>query len=141
MKDPRFAKFVLFINALVPAGMLAWDVLRKNTTNPVEFSIRVTGILTIVFLLLSLTVTPLRLVSGWNWLSHFRRMLGLFAFFYGVVHLLIFVEFQTQGGADFIDEVLYRKFVFFGMAALLLMLPLAWTSTAGWVKKLGAAGW
>jgi sulfoxide reductase heme-binding subunit YedZ len=142
MKDPRFAKFVLFINALVPAGMLAWDVFAGNATNPVEFAVRTTGVLTIVFLLLSLTVTPLRLVSGWNWLSNFRRMLGLFAFFYGVTHLLIFLQFQLPGGfQSLVDEVVGKKFILFGMAALLLMLPLAWTSTAVWVQKLGSKNW
>jgi sulfoxide reductase heme-binding subunit YedZ len=142
MKDPRFAKFVLFINALVPAGMLAWDVFSGNATNPVEFAVRSTGVLTILFLLLSLAVTPLRLVSGWNWLSNFRRMLGLFAFFYGVTHLLIFLQFQLPGGFEsLVDEVLSKKFIFFGMGAMLLMLPLAWTSTAAAVQKMGAKNW
>jgi sulfoxide reductase heme-binding subunit YedZ len=143
MKDPRFAKFVLLINGLVPMGMLLWDVLSGNPTNPVEFSVRATGILTIVFLILSLAVTPLRLVSGWNWLSNFRRMLGLFAFFYGVIHLLIFLRFQLPDGGlrSLYVEVMNRKFIFYGMAALLLMLPLAWTSTAAAVKRLGAQNW
>ena len=91
MKDPRFTKFVVFVNALVPLTMLVWDALRHQLgANPTSFAIRTTGMLTLVFLFLSLTVTPVRKITGWNWLSHFRRMLGNYAFFYGVVHLSIY---------------------------------------------------
>src|ERR1041384_8200214 len=89
MKDIRFAKLVLFINALVPLVLLLADVWRKQVgANPLEFVTRTTGMLTIVFLLISLAVSPLRRITGANWLVKFRRMLGLFAFFYGFLHLM-----------------------------------------------------
>src|SRR2546426_1600582 len=82
MKDIRFAKLVLFVNGLVPLTLLLWDVYRKQVgANPLEFVTRTTGMLTLVFLLISLTVTPARRITGLNWLIKFRRMLGLFAFF------------------------------------------------------------
>src|SRR2546430_13176962 len=92
MKDIRFAKLVLFINAVVPLVLLLSDVWRKQVgVNPLEFVTRTTGMLTIVFLLISLAVSPLRRITGANWLIKFRRMLGLFAFFYGSLHLLTYV--------------------------------------------------
>src|ERR1043166_1134098 len=92
MKDVRFTKFVIFTNALVPLDLLLWDVFRKRVgATPGEFMTRTTGILTLVFLLLSLAVTPARKITGLNWLVKFRRMLGLFAFFYGFLHLLTYI--------------------------------------------------
>ena len=89
MKDTRFSKAVLFINSLVPLALLGWDAYHHRLgANPIEFATRTTGMLTLIFLLLSLTVTPLRKLTGWNWLGKFRRMVGLYAFFYGFLHLL-----------------------------------------------------
>src|ERR1041384_1152860 len=143
MKDIRFTKLVLFINALVPLTLLLWDVWRKQVgANPLEFATRTTGMLTLVFLLISLAVTPLRRILGWNWLIKFRRMLGLFAFFYGSLHLLTYVAFDrffhfTTVPAD----ILKRPFIAVGMTALFLMLPLAVTSTDAMVKRLGGKNW
>ena len=82
MTDVKFNKILIFINALVPLGFLAWDAYYgKLGANPVEFFLRTTGVLTLVFLLITLAVTPLRKYFGWNQLVKFRRMLGLFAFF------------------------------------------------------------
>jgi sulfoxide reductase heme-binding subunit YedZ len=143
MKDPRFAKFVLVVNAAVPLALLVWDAYRHQLgANPVSFAIQTTGMLTLVFLFLSLTVTPLRLISGWNFLSHFRRTLGLYAFFYGTLHLSTYFVFDRSlsiGGT--IDDVVNRPFILIGMAGLLMMLPLAATSTNGMIKRLGAARW
>ena len=84
MKDTRFAKVLLFINSLIPLILLLWDTYRKQVgANPLEFVTRTTGILTIVFLLLSLTVTPLRRITGANWLVKFRRMLACMRSFMG----------------------------------------------------------
>ena len=95
MKDIRFAKLVLFINCLVPLTLLLWDVYRKQVgANPLEFGTRTTGMLTLFFLLISLAVSPLRRITGLNWLIRFRRMLGLFAFFYGSLHLMTYVAFD-----------------------------------------------
>src|SRR6266496_785473 len=80
MKDTRFAKMLLFVNGLVPLVLLLWDVYRKQVgANPLEFVTRTTGMLTLLFLLISLAVSPLRRISGLNWLIRFRRMVGLFA--------------------------------------------------------------
>jgi sulfoxide reductase heme-binding subunit YedZ len=143
MKDASFAKFVVLVNGSVPLGILCWDALRGQLgANPTLFAIRTTGMLTLVFLTLSLAVTPIRLVSGQNWLSNFRRMLGLYAFFYGVFHLSTYFVFdRSLNIASTISDTLARPFIFFGMAALLLMVPLAATSTNAAIKRLGAAKW
>src|SRR5256885_13718166 len=92
MKDLRFSKFVLFVNALVPLALLLWDVFHKRVgANPGEFITRTTGMMTLVFLMITLAVTPARKITGLNWLVKFRPMLGLFAFFYGFLHLLTYV--------------------------------------------------
>jgi DMSO/TMAO reductase YedYZ heme-binding membrane subunit len=143
MKDPAFAKFVVLINGSVPLALLCWDALHHELgANPTAFAIRTTGMLTLVFLTLSLAVTPIRLISGQNWLSHFRRMLGLYAFFYGVLHLSTYFVFdRSLSVAGTISDTLARPFIFFGMTGLLLMVPLAATSTNGMIKRLGAAKW
>ena len=143
MKDTRFPKLVLFINSLVPLALLLWDVARHQVgANPLEFVTRTTGMLTLVFLLISLAVTPLRRITGLNWLIRFRRMLGLFAFFYGSLHLMTYVAFDrffhfTTVPAD----VLKRPFIAIGFTAFVLMLPLAITSTDKMVKRLGGKRW
>ena len=138
MKDPAFSKLVVLVNGAVPLAMLGWDGLRHRLgADPIAFAIRTTGMLTILFLLLSLTVTPARLITGWNWLSHFRRMLGLYAFFYGVLHLCLYFVFDRSlsvGGT--VADVVKRPFILFGMTALILMIPLAATSTTRMIKRL-----
>jgi len=143
MKDPRFAKLVLLINGVVPLGMLAWDAYNGQIgANPVNDAIHITGVMTLIFLSLTLAVTPVRKITGWNWLSHFRRMLGLFAFFYASVHLLIYFGYDKSFNVSaVIQDVIKRNFILFGMTALLLMAPLAATSTNGIIKKMGAANW
>jgi sulfoxide reductase heme-binding subunit YedZ len=143
MKNAQFAKFVVFSNALVPLALLCWDGYHGGLgANPTEAIIHTTGVLAILFLLLSLAITPLRKISGWNFLSHFRRMLGLFAFFYACLHLLAYFNFdRALNFAGVAEDVAKRPFILLGMAALLLMLPLAITSTNGMVKRLGAAKW
>jgi len=143
MKDIRFAKLVLLVNGLVPLALLLWDVYRKQVgANPLEFVTRTTGMLTLVFLLISLAVSPLRRITGLNWLIRFRRMLGLFAFLYGSLHLMTYVSFdrffhfQTIPG-----DILKRPFIAIGMTAFFLMLPLAITSTDKMVKRLGGKRW
>ena len=95
MRDARFAKSVVFVNSLVPLALMAWDWAQgKLGANPVEFLTRTTGMLTLVFLLISLAVTPLRKLTGVQWLIQFRRMLGLYAFFYGFLHLMTYIWFD-----------------------------------------------
>src|SRR5213083_863191 len=143
MKDSRFAKLVLFVNGLVPLTLLLWDVYRKQVgANPLEFVTRTTGMLTLVFLLVSLAVSPLWRITGLNWLIKFRRMLGLFAFFYGSLHLMTYVAFDRFFHLRTIPgDVAKRPFIAIGMTAFFLMLPLAITSTDKMVKRLGGKRW
>lgn len=143
MGDLRFAKLVVFINALVPLVLLLWDVYHKRVgPNPLEFATRTTGMLTLIFLSLTVAVTPLRKIFGINSLVKIRRMLGLFAFFYGALHLLTYVWFDRS--FNFVSvgqDVLKRPFILMGMLAFVLMLPLAITSTNKMVKRLGGKRW
>ncbi len=143
MKDTRFAKMLLFVNGLVPLVLLLWDVYRKQVgANPLEFVTHTTGMLTLVFLLISLAVSPLRRISGLNWLIRFRRMLGLFAFFYGSLHLMTYIAFDRFFHLKTIPgDVARRPFIAIGMTAFFLMLPLAITSTDKMVKRLGGKRW
>jgi methionine sulfoxide reductase heme-binding subunit len=143
MKDIRFAKLVLFVNSLVPLALLLWDLYRKQVgANPLEFVTRTTGMLTLVFLLITLAVSPLRRITGLNWLIRFRRMLGLFAFFYGSLHLVTYVSFDRFFHFTTIPgDVAKRPFIAVGMTAFFLMLPLAITSTDKMVKRLGGKRW
>lgn len=143
MKDTRFAKLVLLINGLVPLTLLLWDVWRKQVgANPLEFVTRTTGMLTLVFLLITLAVSPLRRITGLNWLVKFRRMLGIFAFFYGSLHLLTYVAFDRFFRFWTIPgDIAGRRFIAVGVAAFLLLMPLAVTSTDAMVKRLGGKRW
>jgi methionine sulfoxide reductase heme-binding subunit len=143
MPNIRFLKLLLFTNALVPLAMLLWDVTHgRGGSNPTELITRTTGMLTLVFLLLTLAVTPARKITGLNWLVQFRRMLGLFAFFYGSLHLLTYIGFDRFFKlATIPGDVLSRPFIAFGMTAFLLMLPLAITSTNKMVKRIGGKRW
>jgi sulfoxide reductase heme-binding subunit YedZ len=143
MKDTRFAKLVLFVNGLVPLALMLWDLWRKQVgANPLEFVTRTTGMLTLVFLVITLAVSPLRRILALNWLVKFRRMLGVFAFFYGLLHLLTYVAFDRFFRVTSIPaDVVQRPFIAFGMFAFFLMLPLAITSTDDMVKRLGGKRW
>lgn len=143
MTDTRFAKFVLFVNSLVPLTLLFWDVYRKQVgANPIEFATRTTGMLTIMFLMLAIAVTPLRTITGANWVVKLRRMLGLFAFFYGVLHLMTYVLFDRSLNLRSVPgDVAKRPFIAIGMATFFLMLPLAITSTNKMVKRMGGNAW
>lgn len=143
MKDTRFSKLVLFVNALAPLALLLWDAYHKNVgPNPIEFVTRTTGMLTLVFLLLTLAVTPARKITGLNWLVKFRRMLGLFAFFYVSLHLLTYIWFDRFFNfRSMVSDIAQRPFIAVGMAAFFLMLPLAITSTNKMVKRLGGKRW
>src|SRR5437867_1588035 len=143
MKDPRFARLVIFVNGLVPLTLLLWDWYRKQVgANPLEFVTRTTGMLTLVFLLIKLAISPLRRITGLNWLIRFRRMLGLLAFFYGSLHLVTYVAFDRFFHLTTIpSDIVKRPFIAIGMMAFLLMLPLAITSTDKMVKRLGGKRW
>jgi sulfoxide reductase heme-binding subunit YedZ len=143
MKEIRFPKLLLFINALVPLALMLWDVYHKRVgANPLEFVTRTTGMLTLVFLMLTLAVTPVRTIIRLNWLVKFRRMLGLFAFFYGFLHLLTYLWFDRYFNLKSVPgDVVSRPFIAIGMTAFILMVPLALTSTNKMVKRLGGKRW
>ena len=138
-----FPKLVVFINSLIPLALLLWDVSRNRVgPNPLEFATRTTGMLTLVFLCLTLAVTPLRQIFGLNSLVKYRRMLGLFAFFYGSLHLLTYIWFDRWFNLlSTAEDVVQRPFILVGMTAYLLMVPLAITSTNRMVKRLGGKSW
>src|ERR1051325_11530304 len=138
-----FPKLVVFINALIPLMLLLWDVYHQRVgPNPLELATRTTGMLTLVFLCLALAVTPLRKIFGVNTLVKFRRMLGLFAFFYGSLHLLTYVWFDRQFHLlSTIEDIGRRPFILAGMTAFVLMTPLALTSTNRMLKRLGGKRW
>jgi methionine sulfoxide reductase heme-binding subunit len=140
-----YAKALVFAAALWPAASLVWGVVFVPETlgaNPAETILHVTGNWTLQFLLLTLAITPLRRLTGWNDLIRFRRMLGLFAFFYGVLHASAYIGFDRFFQLDeIIADIWKRPFITVGFAALLLMTPLAVTSTRGWIRRLGGARW
>jgi DMSO/TMAO reductase YedYZ heme-binding membrane subunit len=133
----------VLVNATVPAALLAWDAWHHQLgANPVNFAILTTGMLALIFLLLTLLVTPLRKISGWNWIIFSRRTLGLYAFFYACLHFLIFFFKDRQGSvSSTLAEMVKRKFLIVGSIALLVMIPLAVTSTNAMIKRLGGKRW
>ncbi len=143
MTDVKFNKIIIFINSLVPLALLAWDASRGNLgANPVEFFLRTTGVLTLVFLLITLSITPLRKRYGWNQLIKFRRMLGLYSFFYGFLHLITYSIFDKSLSVSAIaNDIWQRPFIAVGMFAFFLLVPLAITSTGGMMKRLGGKNW
>jgi len=143
MNDVNFNKIVIFINSLVPLAFLGWDALSgKIGANPIEFFLRTTGVLTLVFLLVTLSITPLRKYYGWNQLVKFRRMLGLYAFFYGFLHLVTYSIFDKSLSVSVIvGDVWERPFIAVGMLSFFLLIPLAITSTSGMIKRLGGKNW
>ncbi|HVF45866.1 MAG TPA: protein-methionine-sulfoxide reductase heme-binding subunit MsrQ [Pyrinomonadaceae bacterium] len=143
MPDIKFTKFLLFTNCLVPLALLGWDAYHHRLgANPIEFATRSTGVLTLVFLFLTLAVTPLRKLTRANWLVKLRKMLGLYAFFYGALHLLTYVWFDKFFSvSEIVKDTWQRRFILVGMASFLLMAPLAATSTNAAVKRLGGKRW
>ena len=142
-QDIQFSKFVVLTNSLVPLALLLWDWSRGQLgANPLEYLTHTTGTLTLIFLCVSLAVTPLRKALALPWLGQLRRMCGLFAFFYGSVHLLTYVWFDKSFALGVIlKDVTQRRFITLGMLSWLVMLPLALTSTNAMVKRLGGKRW
>ncbi len=138
----RGLKALLFLVCLVPLAKLALETFElaglSLGANPIEELIHRFGIWGLNFLLITLAVTPLRWLTGWNWLIRFRRMLGLFAFFYVLMH------FMTYAGLDqrfdlvvILEDIAERPYITVGFTALVLLIPLAVTSTNGMMKRLG----
>jgi len=134
---------VLFAAALLPlVRLFLLGAAGGLGANPVEFVIRSLGNWTLIALVLTLSITPLRLATGWAWPMRLRRMFGLFAFFYAVLHFGAYLWLDHWFDLTAIgQDVLKRPYVTAGFAALLLLVPLAVTSTHGWVRRLGGRNW
>lgn len=132
-------KAAVFLLALAPLLLTGWDaVVAGLGVNPVESLLHRSGSWALRLLLLTLALTPLRRLTGANWLVRFRRLLGLYTFFYACLHFLVFVVFEHQLDPVAIwRDVVQRPFILAGVAALLLLLPLAITSTDNMMRQLG----
>jgi methionine sulfoxide reductase heme-binding subunit len=139
----REVKPLLFIAALLPLAWLFYGAYANLLgANPAEKLIRATGDWTLRFLCLTLAVTPLRQITGWHALARWRRMIGLFTFFYGCLHFLSFAWLDQGFDVEaIVKDIVKRPFILVGSAALLLMLPLAATSFNRAIKALGAKRW
>jgi len=139
----RFWQGVAIVDGLIPAAMLGyWALTDQMGANPVDFFTRASGELTMIFLLLSLAVTPLRRLTGYAPFAKFRRIVGLLAFFYACLHFLAWLcldKFFALG--EMAQDVVARPFITVGFAAFALMVPMAVTSTQGWIRRLGGKRW
>jgi sulfoxide reductase heme-binding subunit YedZ len=135
----KFAKPVVFVLALIPAALLVRAGLTGTLgVNPAETLQLETGVWALRFLLLTLVITPVRRITGWNRIIQYRRMLGLFAFFYASCHFLTYLVLDQFFAVDSIlKDIVKRPFITFGVLAYALMIPLALTSTKGWIRRLG----
>lgn len=138
----RLAKILLFLLCLVPLGKLGLETFGiaglSLGANPVETLLHRLGIWGLNFLLITLAVTPLRFITGKNWLIRFRRMLGLFAFFYVLMHFMVYAGLDQRFDLQAIfEDIAERPYITIGFAALLLLVPLAITSTNGMMRRLG----
>src|SRR4051812_27282841 len=142
-RDLRFTKLLVVINAVVPAAVLAWDAAHGQIgVNGVNYALHTTGLLALIFLLLTLLVTPLRKLTGWNRVLSVRRSLGLMAFGYACVHFAIFYAFdRALSLSSTVHEIVTRRYLVVGTLGLLSLIPLAVTSTNGMVLRLGARRW
>jgi len=166
--EHQLARWVLkptaFLAGLGPAAYLVWAVVTGNlSANPLSDVTNETGVWTLRFLCITLSLTPLRRLSGWHTVIRFRRMAGLYAFFYGTLHLMTYVILDRFAGLEFPDgvslatvvswttawglavsvalDVYKRPFITVGSAAFISMVPLAATSTAGMIRRLGGRRW
>jgi methionine sulfoxide reductase heme-binding subunit len=142
-KYVKALKLPVFLLCLGPAGLLIWkgfhDLLGAN---PLDVITRSTGLWTLIFILITLGVSPLRKLLKLPWLIRFRRMLGMFAFFYSCLHLTTYVWLDKFFNVpEMLHDIVKRRFITAGMTAWALMLPLALTSTAGWIRRLGGKRW
>jgi sulfoxide reductase heme-binding subunit YedZ len=139
MRGFRIVKAAAFVLAALPAVVLAVDALRGDlTADPIEEITHRTGWWALTLLMVTLAVTPVRRLTGWNQLVQLRRMLGLYAFFYATLHLLTYVVLDLFFALDILlEDVMERPYITVGFAAFLMLLALAVTSTKGWIRRLG----
>ena len=149
----RFLKVVAFLACLVPLGLLLAKLFGPTPTdmttwgiglgaNPIEKITHATGDWTLRFLLITLSITPLRKLARMPSLIRFRRMFGLYAFFYGCLHFTTYIWLDKFFNLhEMLVDVAKRKFITVGFTAFVLLIPLALTSTAGWIRRLGGKRW
>ena len=143
MKSLRWIKVVVFLACLVPLARLGAKALSGNLgANPIEVITHSTGDWTLVFLLVTLSITPLRKLTGQLWLIRFRRMFGLFAFFYVTLHFLTYIWLDKFFDLhEMLADIAKRRFITVGFTGFVFLIPLAITSTAGWIRRLGGRRW
>ena len=153
----RILRLLIFAASLTPAAFMVWEASTNLNANPFRGTVRSTGFWSLRFLCLTLAITPGRWLTGRHWLVKFRRMMGLFSFFYGTVHTVAYIVFDRVAGLDApirtqplaatahtmsaIGADLLRPFFAIGLVALVLMAPLAATSTVGMIRRLGGRRW
>ena len=141
-RQTSLIKAGVFLAALIPLARMVYLTVTGQLVEPLEFITRSTGDWTLYFLCFTLAVTPLRRVSKWNWLVKLRRMLGLFMFFYAVLHFMTFLWFDHFFDlAEMWKDVLRRPFITVGFIAFVLLIPLAATSTNAMIRRLGGKRW
>ncbi len=139
----KWTKVPVFVLCLAPAGLLVWQGLHHGLgANPIERITHATGDWTLRFLIIALAITPLRKVLRLPEMIRFRRLFGLFAFFYGCLHFTTYIWLDKFFDfAEMLKDVEKRRFITVGFTAFVLMIPLALTSTAGWIRRLGGKRW
>ena len=139
----RYFKLAIFLACLIPLARLVWRGFHADLgANPIEFITHATGDWTMRFLLITLSITPLRRITRQYWLIGWRRMLGLFAFFYGLLHFSTWIGLDKFfDWTEMLHDVRKRPFITAGFTGFVLMIPLALTSTAGWIRRLGGKRW
>jgi len=139
----RWFKPVILLACMGPVFRLGWKAYAGLLgANPIEVITHSTGDWTLIFLLITLAVTPVRRVTGQIWLIRYRRMFGLFAFFYACLHFTTYIWLDKFFNVhEMLADIAKRKFITVGFAAFLLLVPLALTSTSGWIRRLGGKRW
>jgi sulfoxide reductase heme-binding subunit YedZ len=148
-RQVAMTKTVLWILLFLPLAYVLYgiygavthtsDLLGANPQSEIE---HITGEWTMRTLLFTLAITPLRRITGWNWLIRFRRLLGLFGFFYASIHFFVYLWFdQGFAWSSILADIAKRRFIYVGFAAWLLLVPLTITSTTGWIRRLGGKRW
>ena len=143
MNKLRITKFIIFFAALVPLGRLVWKYFHGGLgANPIEVITHSTGDWTLILILTTLAITPLRRITKQYWMIGVRREIGLFAFFYGTLHFTTYIWLDKFfDWHEMIKDIAKRPFITLGFTAFVLLIPLALTSTAGWIRRLGGRNW
>jgi sulfoxide reductase heme-binding subunit YedZ len=139
----RVIKPAVFLACLVPFALLVYGAFWGDLgANPVEAITNTTGIWTLRLLVITVAITPIRWITKWNPIIRFRRMIGLFAFFYGTLHFMTYFILDHSLMFDGLwEDVVKRPYITMGFTAFVLMIPLALTSTQGWIRRLGGQRW